>query len=78
MDFEFENRPYTFVDLETGEEIKLNPSQVKDQYVSQIKKFKEQIILKCAQYKIDLVEADIHSGFDHVLLQYLVKRSKMY
>lgn len=25
LDFNFENRPYQFIDLETGEEIKLRP-----------------------------------------------------
>jgi uncharacterized protein (DUF58 family) len=29
MDFEFENRPYVFVDMETGEEVKLQSNQVK-------------------------------------------------
>jgi len=35
LDFEFENKPYHFIDLESGEELKLNPSQIKDQYQNQ-------------------------------------------
>ncbi|MDX5443420.1 MAG: DUF58 domain-containing protein, partial [Hymenobacteraceae bacterium] len=31
-DFDFEERPYLFEDVETGEQIKLQPSQVKEQY----------------------------------------------
>jgi len=34
--------------------------------------------VKCAQFKIDLIEADINKGFDQVLLAYLIKRSRMY
>ena len=32
IDFEFNNRPYTFVDMETGEQVKLNPNQVKETF----------------------------------------------
>lgn len=77
LDFSFENRPYKFVDLETGEELKLQPNQVKDFYVEKMKERKANLKLKCAQYKIDFIEADINEGFQPVLLSYLVKRSKM-
>ncbi len=78
LDFDFENRPYTFIDMETGEKLKLNPAQVKSGYVSAMDAFRKSLIEKCAQYRIDLVEADIHAGFDKVLMQYLVKRSRLH
>lgn len=77
IDFEFENRPYVFIDMETGEQVRLQSNQVKDYYVEQMKKFKEQLKVKCLQYKIDFVEADINAGFKPILQSYLVKRSKM-
>ena len=77
LDFSFDNRPYKFVDLETGEEMKLQPNQVKDFYVQKMNERKANLKLKCAQYKIDFVEADINQGYHPVLLSYLVKRSKM-
>ena len=77
LDFEFENRPYLFVDLETGEKVKLQSNEVKEYYVEQIQKFKQELKLKCAQFQIDLVEADINKDFRQVLLPYLVKRTKM-
>ena len=77
LDFNFENRPYKFIDLETGEELKLQTNQVKDFYIEKMQERKLRLKLKCAQYKIDLVEADINEGFQQVLLSYLVKRSKM-
>ena len=43
LDFEFENRPYHFIDMESGEELKLNPNQVKEQYLQSITKYKEEI-----------------------------------
>ncbi len=77
IDFEFENRPYVFIDMESGEEVKLQSNQVKEHYVEQMAKFKETLKIKCLQYKIDFVEADINEGFKPVLQSYLVKRSKM-
>jgi len=38
---------------------------------------KENLRLKCLQYKIDYVETDINQGFRPVLQSYLVRRSKM-
>lgn len=77
LDFNFENRPYKFIDLETNEELKLQPNQVKDFYVEKMNERKASLKLKCAQYKIDFVEADINEGYHQILLSYLVKRSKM-
>ena len=77
LDFEFENRPYIFEDLETGEQVKLQSNQVKEHYVEQVKKFTDELKMKCLQYRIDFVEADINAGYRPILQSYLVKRSKM-
>lgn len=77
LDFDFDNRPYQFIDLETGEEIKLNPNQIKESYLKSVHDFTNTLKLKCGQYHIDFVEADINKGFDSVLYTYLVKRSLM-
>ena len=78
LDFEFENRPFRFIDLESGEELKVFPSKVREQYTAAIQKYKSDLKLRCGQYHIDFVEADINSGFEHVLLPYLVKRGKLF
>ncbi len=75
--FEFENRPYTFVDMETGEELKLHPNEVKEQYLQAVKSYNKELKMKCGQYRIDFVEADINAGFNSILSAYLIKRSKM-
>lgn len=77
IDFEFENKPHHFIDMESGEEIKLNPTQIKQQYQTFINDYTEALKIKCSQYKIDFVEADINKGFDNILYTYLVKRSMM-
>ena len=77
LEFNFENKPYHFIDLESGEEIKLNPNQIKEQYLNSIREFNEKLKIKCGQFKIELVEADINQGFDNILYTYLIKRSLM-
>lgn len=77
LDFEFENRPYQFIDLETGEEVKLHPNDVKANYTEQAKKQAEELKMRCLQFGIDFVETDINQGFHHLLQTYLVKRTKM-
>ena len=76
-EFAFEDRPYEFVDLESGERVKVQPHQVREQYQEFVKKFYQDLKLKCGQYKIDFIEADIAQGFDPILTAYLVKHSKM-
>lgn len=77
IDFEFENRPYIFIDMETNEKVRLQSNQVKDYYTEQMLKFRDQLQMKCLQYRVDFVEADINEGFKQVLMAYLVKRTKM-
>jgi uncharacterized protein (DUF58 family) len=78
LEFQYENRPYKFIDMESGQEVRLFPEEVRRQYLSGIEQFRKDLVLRCGQYKIDLVEADINSSFHQVLLPYLVKRSSMY
>ncbi len=77
INFEFEDRPYEFIDMESGEHVKLQPQQVREFYVEQVLAYQERLRLKCLQYKIDYVEADIRAGFRPILQQYLVKRARM-
>lgn len=77
IDFGFENRPYEFVDMETGESLKTNAASVKDFYLNAYQAYRKAIALKCAQYKIDLLEADTAEGFSGILSAYLIKRQKM-
>ncbi|MGV3561335.1 DUF58 domain-containing protein [Larkinella arboricola] len=76
-DFAFDERPYEFIDLETGEKVKVQPNQVRGNYQQAVKSFYHELKLRCGQYRIDFIEADIAQGFDQILTGYLVKRTKM-
>jgi uncharacterized protein (DUF58 family) len=77
VNFNFENRPYEFIDLESGEKLLMNSTQLKDAYVTQMAAYRKELALKCSQYGIDIVDADVQQGYDKILNAYLVKRNKM-
>jgi len=78
VDFDFDNKPYKFIDMESGKEMKLHPHEVREQYTKSVKAFTKELKLRCGQYRIDFVEADINKGFRQVLLPYLLKREKLF
>ena len=75
--FAFEDRPHEFIDLETGERLRLNPREIRDAYLRKIDAFHQAITAKCNQFRIDLVKADIRQGFETILQAYLIKRGRM-
>lgn len=77
VNFNFENRPYEFIDMETGAVLKAHTAKVATAYLQQMSEYRQNLTLKCAQYKIDMVDADINEGFDQILQSYLIKRQKM-
>lgn len=76
-EFAFEDRPTLFTDLETGEELRLHPGEVREAYRTSMKALRSNLELRCAQYGIDLVDVDIAQGVGPVLTAYLVKRKRM-
>jgi len=75
---EFENKPYNFIDVESGDNIKINPSHYKDNYFEKVDSYLNELRLKCLQYKIDLIEVDINKGYDQIITSYLLKRQKIF
>ncbi|NQW37472.1 MAG: DUF58 domain-containing protein [Flavobacteriales bacterium] len=76
LNFEFDNTPKQFVDIETGEQINLFADNIKEHYKKAVEDYFNQLKLKCLQYKIDYVPVDINDGFEHILQSYLIKRKQ--
>ena len=74
LNFNFDNSPKKFVDVETGEEINIYAENVQEKYKDLIENYFKELKSKCLQYKIDYVPVDIHLGFNEVLTNYLIKR----
>ena len=77
FDFEFSERPHIFIDLESGEQIKVQPSEVREEYLQKVELYRKQLKTKCLQYRMDMVEADIKKGYTDILRSYLGRRSRM-
>ncbi|QKJ28570.1 DUF58 domain-containing protein [Mucilaginibacter mali] len=77
LDFDFDNRPHHFIDMESGDEMKVHPGRIRETYKAALDDYRRQLELKCAQYHIDLIDANIHDGYNQILKAYLVKRGAM-
>jgi uncharacterized protein (DUF58 family) len=77
QEFGFDNRPHHFIDIESGEQVKVHPGKIREAYLSSLAHYKNELKLKCAQYQIDIIDANIDEGYNNVLRQYLIKRNKM-
>ncbi len=77
VNFDFEDRPYLFEDIESGERIKLHPSEVKEVYKEKMKAFVHELKIKSGQYKIDFIPVDIAEPVAKILLPFFAKRKKM-
>lgn len=75
--FNLENRPYSVIDMETGEKIKINPNEIKDNYRFSIEEYFKSVKEKCAAYQIDFVTVDVNQKIDEILMKYLIKRARI-
>ena len=78
INLDFENKPHNFIDVENGEELKLNPFNFKDEYQKKSNEYLKRLKLISLEHKIDLVEVDINKGFGNIISSYLLKRQKMF
>ena len=76
LQFDFDNRPKRYVDVETGEHINLYADSIKDNYKDAVSKYFNNLRLKCIQYQIKYVTADVTKDFNRILTTYLVERQK--
>jgi uncharacterized protein (DUF58 family) len=77
LDFNFDNRPHQFIDIESGEQVRVHPNKIRESYISSLAHYRHQLELKCAQDHIDIIDAYIEDGYNNVLKSYLIKRNKM-
>jgi uncharacterized protein (DUF58 family) len=77
IDFELGNRPLKLIDLESGEEIKVQSNEFKETYKKEIKKFYKDIESKCQEMNVDFYTIDINESIEKLLEYYLVKRKKV-
>ena len=77
VDFDLGNKPHKLIDMETGEEMKVEPIEIRESYKKEINKYFNEIAMRCLDQRIDFMPVDIHEDYDAVLLSYLLKRQKL-
>lgn len=75
--FRFPDVPMLFRDMETGEEITLQPAQLRDNYQEAVRVFTESFRRRCLANRIDFVEIDTQEPYDTALLAYMNKRRRL-
>jgi len=76
LKFDFNNAPKRFIDVETQDYINVYPDTVKEGYEKAVEAYFKTIKLKCSQYQIKYVVADVNKSFDKILTTYMVERQK--
>ena len=74
--FDFDNSPKKFVDVESGASINLYADSIRDIYKSSVETYFKTLQIKCAQYRIKYIPAIIENGFSPILTTFLVERQK--
>ena len=73
----YKNRPYRFRDVETKEEVKINPADIREEYQKQVTQRFKKIQDACLGMRIDCINCDINLSLDQVLLPYFYKRIRL-
>jgi uncharacterized protein (DUF58 family) len=76
LQFDFNNRPKRFVDVETGEHVNVYADNIKENYEAAVKSYFDELAVKCGQYRIKYVPVDINTSFNTILTTYLVERGR--
>jgi len=75
--FKFPDRPMLFRDVETGDEVTLQPAQLRDHYEEAVEHFTDTFRRNCLEHDIDFADLDTNEPYDTALMAYLNKRSRL-
>lgn len=74
LNFDFDNAPRKFIDIETGDEVNLFAENVKQEYEKGVNSYFKKLELTCAQNKIKYIPVGVGENFEKILTTYLVEK----
>ena len=74
LNFNFDNTPRKFIDVESGEVINLYAENIKEEYEKNVSEYFKKLSLTCAQNKIKYVPVNVGANFEKILTTYLVEK----
>ena len=76
IEFNFNNRPKRFVDVETGAHVNLYADTIRGNYEEAVKDYFTELKIRCGQYRIKYIPVSINKDFSAILTTYLLERQK--
>jgi len=76
LNFDFDNAPRKFIDVETDEEVTVFADNVKQEYEKQVESYFKKLALTCAQNKIKYIPVSVDESFEKILISYLIEKQK--
>lgn len=76
FNFDFDNAPRKFIDVETGDQVNLFAENVKEDYEKLVETYFEKVANTCALYKIKYVPVSVDEKFEKIMTTYLVEKQK--
>ena len=74
LNFNFDNTPRKFIDVESGEIINLYSENIKEEYEKRVAEYFKKLSLTCAQNKIKYVPVNVGANFEKILTTYLAEK----
>ena len=76
LNFDFDNKPKRFLDVETGKHIDVYADSIKQAYEEKVSDYITALKLKCSQYNIKYIGVDVGSNFSNILNTFITERKK--
>ncbi len=76
LEFPFK-KVHTFVDMETGEKVQVDPRTVREAYVEEVRGFIDRYRKECSDRSIEYHLVSTDTPYDRMLLDYLARRKRM-
>ncbi|MGY5851506.1 DUF58 domain-containing protein [Salegentibacter sp. F14] len=76
LNFDFDNSPRRFTDVETGAEVDFYSENIQENYQKAVEEYVNELKMECAKYKISYMQVDINRNFNNILTTYMLERQK--
>ena len=77
LDLNLEYERYLLEDLESGEQLEISPTQVRQDYRAKVEKYMQRFKEACNEFQIDFESVSTEQPFSDALIHYLKKRSRL-
>ena len=74
VNFDFNNAPRKFVDIETGDEVAIYADNAKEEYEKEVEKYFNKLSFTCSQNRIKYIPVSVDESFEKIMTTYLVEK----